>query len=234
MSWAEQGVADVRHLSYGAYSMGHPPGPSGRDDLLDAAERLIAARGVHGVSLRQIGAAAGARNNSAAQYHFGDRAGLVRAIFERRMGPLDERRLAILSDRPDPDLPALVRALVDPLASTVSEQVEGSWYVRFLDELLRESSLGQLLAVETPYNRGLRRILHLIGEHLDGRSPTERDEVIELATALAVRGFADFERKRDRGLRPPDLTVDVVAELISESSLGVLTARAIEPHRATA
>jgi len=210
-----------------------PSGPSGRDDLLDAAERLIAARGVHGVSLRQIGAAAGARNNSAAQYHFGDRAGLLRAIFERRMGPLDERRLAILADQPNPDLPVLVRALVDPLASTVSEQVDGSWYVRFLDELLRESSLAQLLAIETAYNRGLRGILHLIGEHLDGRNPTERDEVIELATALAIRGFADFERKRDRGLRPPDLTVDVVADLISESSLGVLTARAIEPHRAT-
>ena len=97
----------------------------------------------------------------------------------------------------------------------------------------RESSLGQLLVVETTYNRGLRCILHLIGEHLDGRNPTERDEVIELATALAIRGFADFERKRDRGLRPPDLTVDVVADLICESSLGVLTARAIEPHRAT-
>jgi AcrR family transcriptional regulator len=210
-----------------------PPGSSSRDDLLDAAERLIATRGVHGVSLRQIGAEAGARNNSAAQYHFGDRAGLLRAIFERRMGPLDERRLAILADQPDPDLPVLVRALVDPLASTVSEQVDGSWYVRFLDELLRESSLGQLLAIETPYNRGLRCILHLIGEHLEGRNPTERDEVIELATALAIRGFADFERKRDRGLRPPDLTVDVVADLICESSLGVLTARAVEPHRAT-
>ena len=103
----------------------------------------------------------------------------------------------------------------------------------FLDELLRESSLAQLVAIETPYTEGLRRILDLICEHLAARPPTERDEIIELATALAIRGFADFERKRDRGLRPPDLTVDVVAELITESSLGVLAARSTEPLRAT-
>lgn len=202
---------------------------SGRDDLLDAAERLIATRGLHGVSLRQIGAEAGARNNSAAQYHFGDRAGLVRAIFERRMAPMEQQRQAILATHPDPDLALLVRALVDPLASTVTEQPEGSWYVRFLDELLRESSLAQLLAVDQPYNRALRRILRLIDGHLDRRGEVEREQVIELAIVLAIRGFADYERKRDRGLRSPALTVGVVADLITESSFGVLSGRRTEP-----
>lgn len=207
---------------------GQPRRQSGRDDLLDAAERLIATRGVNGVSLRQIGAEAGARNNSAAQYHFGNRTGLIEAIFERRMAPMDERRLAILDADPDPDLGLLVRALIEPLAATVSDDTEGSWYARFLDELLRGAGVIQLLAVEQPYTRGLRRLVALVTEHLSDRSPMEREQFVELATALAVRGFADFERKRDRGERPPDLTVALVAELITASSLGVLRAGAME------
>jgi AcrR family transcriptional regulator len=213
---------------------GQPARASGRDDLLDAAERLFATRGVHGVSLRQIGAEAGARNNSAAQYHFGDRAGLLRAIFERRMGPIDEQRRSILASDPEPDLALVVRALVEPLASAVSEEPEGSWYVRFLDELLREASIADLLAVEQPYTSGLRRTFALIDERLADRAPLEREQIVELAIALAIRGFADFERKRDRGLCPPGLTVDVVAELIAEGGLGVLCAQPSEPVTATA
>ena len=56
--------------------------PAGRGDssrlpsataerLLLAAERLFAARGVDGVSLRQVNVEAGQRNLSAAHYHFG-------------------------------------------------------------------------------------------------------------------------------------------------------------------
>ena len=52
--------------------------------MLVAAERLFAERGIGAVSLREIGAAAGQRNNSAAQYHFGTRQNLVAAILDLR------------------------------------------------------------------------------------------------------------------------------------------------------
>jgi AcrR family transcriptional regulator len=65
--------------------------------ILDAAERLFAKHGVDGVSLRQIGAAAGSSNNFAVQYHFGDKARLLRAIFERRLPPLEVERARLLA-----------------------------------------------------------------------------------------------------------------------------------------
>uniref|UniRef100_UPI0035C6F61D TetR family transcriptional regulator n=5 Tax=Nocardia seriolae TaxID=37332 RepID=UPI0035C6F61D len=48
-----------------------------RERIILAAEQLIAERGP-AVPLRDIAAAAGQRNNSAIQYHFGSRDGLVR------------------------------------------------------------------------------------------------------------------------------------------------------------
>ena len=44
--------------------------------MIVVAERLFAERGIEAVSLREVGAACGLRNNSAAQYHFGSRTGL--------------------------------------------------------------------------------------------------------------------------------------------------------------
>src|SRR5262245_36716066 len=68
-------------------------GRSTRERLLDSAERLFAERGIQGVSLRTINAAAKARNASAAHYHFQSKEGLIRAIVARRMDELSERRL---------------------------------------------------------------------------------------------------------------------------------------------
>jgi AcrR family transcriptional regulator len=62
------------------------PGPRGaetRERILDAAERLMAERGVTGVSLNEINTAAGQRNTAALHYHFGGRDGLLRAIMRR-------------------------------------------------------------------------------------------------------------------------------------------------------
>ena len=66
--------------------------PSAKEQIVLVAERLFAERGIDGVSLRQIGAAAGNGNNSAVQYHFGSKDNLIQAIFEYRLDNLHERR----------------------------------------------------------------------------------------------------------------------------------------------
>lgn len=57
-----------------------------------AAERLFGRHGIEAVSLREIAAAAGQANNSAVQYYFGTKEGLVQAVFEMRMPQLDSAR----------------------------------------------------------------------------------------------------------------------------------------------
>ncbi len=59
-------------------------GERARSDILDAAERLIAERGIQ-VPLRDIAVAAGQRNNSAVNYHFRNRQDLIDAIVRRRL-----------------------------------------------------------------------------------------------------------------------------------------------------
>ena len=63
--------------------------------LLHAAEAEFSDRGFAGASLRGIMRSAGA-NPAAVHYHFGSRDELVRAVLDRTLGPLNERRLDLL------------------------------------------------------------------------------------------------------------------------------------------
>src|SRR5688572_25443506 len=69
-----------------------------RGRLLDAAERLFAAKGFEATSLRDVTAKAKA-NLAAVHYHFGSKEALVRAVFERRLGEVNRRRLELLTGR---------------------------------------------------------------------------------------------------------------------------------------
>ncbi|MER5325866.1 TetR family transcriptional regulator [Streptosporangium roseum] len=75
-----------------------------RERLIAAAEELFSTRGIEAVSLNEIVRASGARNATALQYHFGDRAGLLRAVLDKHGRDVDERRHAMLDayelDRP--------------------------------------------------------------------------------------------------------------------------------------
>lgn len=71
-----------------------PPTDGTRLAIIRAAEALFVERGFDAVSLREISAAAGQGNNSAVNYHFGSREGLVDAILERHSGPIQARYVA--------------------------------------------------------------------------------------------------------------------------------------------
>lgn len=68
-----------------------------RERLLDEAERLFGERSIAEVSLREITSAADA-NIASVNYHFGSKDGLVREVFARRMGPLNDERLRLLDE----------------------------------------------------------------------------------------------------------------------------------------
>lgn len=109
-----------------------------RDALLDAAERLIAERGVDGVSVREIAVAAGSRNNSAVNYYFGDRTGLLHALFRRRMEGINDERQSRLEGLGDLDLcPSrdLVTAYVAPIVDALAPDGR-SYYTRFMARAL--------------------------------------------------------------------------------------------------
>jgi len=69
--------------------------PSTKERILDAAERLFAERGFAATSLRTITAAARV-NLAAVNYHFHSKEALIRAVFARRLGPVNQQRLQLL------------------------------------------------------------------------------------------------------------------------------------------
>ena len=66
-----------------------------RERILDVAERLFADSGFASTSLRDITAEAGV-NLAAVNYHFGSKEALLGAILERRIRPMNDRRIALL------------------------------------------------------------------------------------------------------------------------------------------
>ncbi len=68
---------------------------STKERILDAAERLLAKQGFEATSLRAITAEAEV-NLAAVNYHFQTKDALFRAVIARRIGPVNERRIAML------------------------------------------------------------------------------------------------------------------------------------------
>src|SRR5262249_24694089 len=104
---------------------GYVTGRSTRELLLRTAERLMAQRGSHAGSLREIGQAAGQRNNGATQYHFGDRQGLLVAIYAYREAAINDRRHEALAEldagQRCEDIEALLRVILLPHVESITD-----------------------------------------------------------------------------------------------------------------
>ncbi|HJT90649.1 MAG TPA: TetR family transcriptional regulator [Mycobacterium sp.] len=104
--------------------------------ILLAAERLFAERGIEGVSLRAVMAAAGT-NVAAIHYHFGSKEALVEALIAQRSGEISQRRAAML-DRLDSTKRITARQLAEAFVVPVAEVTlaGGDSWVRFISGLI--------------------------------------------------------------------------------------------------
>jgi AcrR family transcriptional regulator len=96
-----------------------------RGVILGVAERLFAAKGFDGVSMREIGLAADVPI-ALVSHHFKSKLGLYRAVFRAHGDTLTEYRMAVLRDfRPSSDprdtVRRLARVLVEPVIRMTGE-----------------------------------------------------------------------------------------------------------------
>ena len=116
---------------------------STKEQIVLAAERLFAERGYDGVSLREIGVAAGSSNNSAVQYHFGSKEQLVVSIFDHRLSYIDQRRELLVAQMRPNDLRSWVECYVLPLLE--QGEMDGSHYMSFIASVEQKSALFEQL-----------------------------------------------------------------------------------------
>lgn len=174
-----------------------------RSALLEAAASLFAEHGPENVSLNEITRAAGQRNASALQYHFGGRDGLLRAILQPRLAAVDARRAVILDELEEQgavDAEGLARALVEPLAAEL-EAEEGRAYLRIMAQLMREgrrAADGPVRAEDSPASLRLAEMARAL-------RPDRAPEVGLLQTRLLLillwNGLVDWldVERRPRG-----------------------------------
>jgi AcrR family transcriptional regulator len=181
---------------------------SGRDAIMDAAERLFAERGIDAVSLRTINTEAG-YSVAALHYHFGTRDGLVRALLARAQPPMLQQRaalLAALATRGEAPLESIVDALVRPLTAGMLEDCAASLArLRFLVRLSFDRSpyLARTLADSIATFRPLlRRAL----PRLDVRTLTRRWLLaVDLAQQALANIAVHLQLDAGHAPRPADL-----------------------------
>lgn len=198
-------------------------GEGARVALVEQAERLFAERGIEAVSLRDISAAAGQRNHSAAQYHFGDRSGIVAAVFEARMRLVNERRHRMLSqldaDGRGHDPRALVEAVVVPLVEVIGE-VHG-WYGRFLARV-QWDTFASTVVTGLPAVSSFREAIDRLNRTLDHLPEPVRRGRTDQLTTLVIGTLAGWEWAHDR--RQSRLPADLLTAELVATGLAVITA----------
>ncbi|HEY1738069.1 MAG TPA: helix-turn-helix domain-containing protein [Acidimicrobiia bacterium] len=127
----------------------HGAGSRTRENILDAAERLFAERGVPAVSMREIRIASGAKNTAAVQFHFGNREGLLEALIARHMPDIGARQQELADAARGDDTRALVDVLVRPIVEYLERGPSEAAWVKIMGELggLPDLHLAEMFAI---------------------------------------------------------------------------------------
>lgn len=187
--------------------------------MIDAAERLAAERGLAALTVQAVQEAAGQRNKSAVQYHFGGRQGLVNALVAARMAPTNDQRTAmLLALDAEPSTRELVEVLVVPLIESVLRR-EPSYWARFLVQAIGDPGTG-LAAMEAVDDEPLRITQTRLEARLGHLPAATRWVRVQSVFGYACVVLAAYEV----GALPSDLTGDALTAEVIDACCGLVEA----------
>lgn len=198
-----------------------------RERILDAAERLFARRGFHGVSIRDITGAADV-DVALANYHFGSKQGLIEAVFMRRSEDLNAERLARLDAllahgrRKQPTLEEIIDAFTRPLLDRSGRGGPG-WksYFALLAEVNNSPELSGVLMTRH-FDPVVQRFMQAIRLALPRRSERDLYWAYHLLSGALTLTFAETGRidKLSGGICKSTDLDDVHARLVPFCAAG--------------
>lgn len=191
---------------------------SAKDKILTAAGELFGQQEIAMVSQRQILQAAGQRNTSAIQYHFGSREGLLRAVFERGVARIDARRSQLVDELDasgkQPVVGDYINALVRPLCEQRSDGESGIQTLRFLDQVLKDPDL-RMMEIMKGMDSGMRRAHQGVVHCLPDMPPMLLRYRLYAGSRAASGVLCDWDRSRKLDDLADIFTDDLVAMVLA-------------------
>lgn len=149
----------------------------GAMQLLITAEQLIAEKGIDGVSSRALAKAAGHKNHSAVNYNFGSYEGLVEALIDYRVGPINDHREilleALLKGGAKLTVASLVELMIRPLANELLQEAGESRYLSLIAQLLSRGHWRELFMRNRARSSALIKIAELLRQALPKDLPSD-------------------------------------------------------------
>lgn len=211
-------------------------GENARLSLVRAAERLMSARGIDAVSLREVSAAAGHANNSAVGYHFGTRDALIDAILERHSAPIHQRWLAqldLFARHPPAGVRPYVEMLVVEIANKLDDR-DGGWEFISISAQLTVAPLAPLVTRPIASAAAVERLIGAMLPHYAAPPALLVARLELLASTLYASLVARHRAERDgavtvgRAAFVSDLVDSLVALVLGQPSAATLAALADE------
>jgi AcrR family transcriptional regulator len=182
---------------------------------------LIGERGIE-VSLREIAAAAGQRNNSAVHYHFGGRDELIESVVDLRQQPMESQRLELYADldadRRD-DIHALVTVLITPMFE-MPYNAGATHYARFLEKI-RDHPTFSSSSFQSQHWPATRMLVGRIAQAMGTLPPALVEARLRSMMTAMFALLADAERRFEAAGRKPAVAD---AAPVADMLVGMLTA----------
>jgi AcrR family transcriptional regulator len=160
--------------------------PSTRDVILDAAERRFAERGFAGVSVREIAAEAGLKNQASLYHHFRDKRALYEAVLARGVQTI----IALVAEAAAGSAGGLDPGAVGPVLDRVYDYLDAH---PNLPRLIQRAGLDDSRSLRTAITRLLRPLYAQGLRLLQGTvGPWEEAELPHLAAGLYHLIFGYF------------------------------------------
>lgn len=170
-------------------------GDATRKKIVDAAEQLMAVNGVDAVSLNEIVKAAGQRNPSALSYHFGNKAGILQAVFDKHTPAIEERRQLMLNSfGAEPSIEEVAQALALPLVEELDNPDGGQNYLKLIASM-QYHSVGPQAPSDKRHNSPLASLSILLRKHSSKVSPIEHELRATMIRNGLLHNLADYCRR---------------------------------------